>query len=347
MNSAGVMNIQYTCLVDTPFALALYLLKMDCDAVSRTFFCVGKNLSQEIVDLLPYARRFHVEQNRSRIVRLLFRLKCFWYNILFIRGSEVYGQDHLVFSSQLICRKRYTLIEDGPRTYSMNKDLPGRRMLNVTNPFIKAALYVLNGPIYLKSFGRNGQCKNRWVTTDEDADLYQCKGMRVERLDVGLLWQQASKEKKAQVLRLFDGEETILDIDLPSKGAETILLTQPIVEDCGLSEEEFAEVYRDLINNNLQKGVVIKPHPRDKLDYERIFPNCKVIRTRVPMQLLCAFGMNFKRAITICSTSISDFPAETEIVWIGNEVNAKILKAYGHVDPPRKFRNVLRVARVK
>ena len=337
------MRFRYTCIVDTPYALALYLLKMDCEAISRTFFCVGKNLSQEIVDSLPHARRFHVDQQRSRSVRFLFRIKCFWYHILFIRGSEVYGQDHLVCSAQLICRKKYTLIEDGPRTYSMNRDLPGRSMLNIANPFLKAALYVLNGSIYLKSFGRNGQCENRWVTTDEDADLYQCDGVRIERLDIGLMWRLASMGKKKQILRIFDGKGVGLGADLPSKGAETILLTQPIMEDCGLSEDEFAAVYRDLINCNLPAGVVIKPHPRDKFDYERHFPDCKVMRTRMPMQLLCAFGMNFKRAITICSTSISDFPEETEIVWIGNEVNAKILNAYGHVDPPVKFKNVVRV----
>ena len=337
------MRFRYTCIVDTPYALALYLLKMDCEAISRTFFCVGKNLSQEIVDSLPQARRFYVDQHRSRVARLIFRIKCFWCHVLFIRDSKVYGQDHLVCSSQLICRKKYTLIEDGPRTYSMNKDLPGRSVLNVTNLFLKMALYMLNGSIYLKSFGRNGQCENRWVTTGEDADLYQRDGVKVERLDIGLMWRQASKGKKEQVLRIFGGEEIDLNADLPSKGAETILLTQPIMEDCGLSEDELAAVYRDRINCNLPTGVVIKPHPRDKFDYESRFPNCKVMRTRLPMQLLCAFGMNFKRVITICSTSISDFPEETEIVWIGNEVNAKILNVYGHVDPPGKFKNVVRV----
>lgn len=346
MSSDVDVRFQYTCIVDTPYALALYLLKKDCEAISRTFFCVGKNLSQEIVDSLPHVRRFYVDQHGARIVRLLFRMKCFWYHILFIRGSEIYGQDHLVCSSQLVCRNRYTLIEDGPRTYSMNKDLPGRRMSNVTNPLLNAALYILNGTIYLKSFGRNGQCENRWVTTDEDADLYQRDGVRFERLDIGLMWRQASAEKKAQIFRVFDGEGADLGVDLPSRGEETILLTQPIVEDCGLSADELAEVYRDYINRYLTTGVVIKPHPRDKLDYEKRFPNCRVMRTRVPMQLLCAFGMNYRRVITVCSTSISDFPEETEVVWIGNEVNAKILSAYGHVEPPRKFKNVVRVTNV-
>ena len=337
------MKFKYTCIVDTPYALALYLLKKDRKAILRTFFCVSNNLSQKIVDVLPHAGRFYVDQKRARLVRLLFRMKCLWYHIRFIRGTEIFAQDHLVCAPQLICRKKYTLIEDGPRTYSMNKDLPGRRLVSIANPFLAMALYLLNGSIYLKSFGRNAQCLNRWVTTDEDANLYESDGAAIERLDVGLMWRAASAEKKEMILRIFDGGKTNLDVESLSKGAETILLTQPMMEDCGLAEVEFAAIYRACVDHYLPMGVVIKPHPRDKFNYKKHFSDCKVISTRVPMQLLCAFGMSFRRAITICSSSISDFPEETEIVWIGNEVNAKILNAYGHVDPPGKFKNIVRV----
>lgn len=229
----------------------------------------------------------------------------------------------------------------------MNKDLPGRCLANVANPFLAVAMYLLNGSIYLKSFGRNAHCLNRWVTTDDDANLYEGDGAVIDRLDVGLLWRSASEEKKGIILRVFNGCETDSDVGSLSKGAETILLTQPMMEDCGLTADELAAIYRSCVNKYLQNGVVVKPHPRDKLDYGKFFPDCKIMRTRMPMQLLCAFGLNFKRAITICSTSISDFPEETEIVWIGNEVNAKALNAYGHVDPPGKFKNVVRVTSMR
>lgn len=337
---------KYTCIVDTPYALALYLLKMDCEAIPRTFFCVGRNLAQEIFDRLPSARRFDMDQRRSRFVRLAFRIKCFYHHFLFVRGRSVYAQDHLNCSSQLICRTNYTLIEDGPRSYSMNKDLPGRRLVEIENPFLNMAVYLMNGSVYLKSFGRNAQCVNRWVTTDEDADLYQRDGAKIERLDVGLMWRQASREKKEAISCIFNGDGFDWEVGLRSNCAETILLTQPMIEDCGLSEDEFATIYRACVDRYLPMGVVIKPHPRDKFNYKKHFPNCKVMSTRVPMQLLCAFGMNFKRAVTICSTAVSDFPEETEIVWIGNEINSKILSVYGHVDPPWKFRHVVRVTGV-
>ena len=124
------------------------------------------------------------------------------------------------------------------------------------------------------------------------------------------------------------------------KGRNVILLSQPMMEDCGLSEREMADVYADSIAEYEHDGIVVKPHPRDGFPFEKYFPNVKVVKTSVPMQLLCEIGAAFQTAITICSSSISSFPMATEIVWIGAAKNKKMLRLYGGKKPPDSFIHV-------
>lgn len=337
------MKFKYSCIVDTPYALALYLLKMDSAAIRRTLFCFGNNLSEDSLRALPHARRFYVDVRRSRFFRLVFRVRCWLYHLAHIRGTQIYGQDHISCAAQLICRQNYTLIEDGPDAYLLNRERPGHQFPDTRNPFCLLAFYALGGAIYLKTMGRNPQCINRWVTSQEDVRLFEKERVPFEVLCVRKLWENASGEKKEMVLRVIDGRSGELDISALSKANDTILLSQPMVEDCGLTEDEFEAVYRPFIDRYAQSGVVIKPHPRDKFDYENRFPNCRVLRTRIPMQLLSAFGLNFKRAITICSSSVSDMPEDIELVWLGAEIHPKIAEVYGHSSPPSKFKNVILV----
>lgn len=58
--------------------------------------------------------------------------------------------------------------------------------------------------------------------------------------------------------------------------------------------------------------------------------------------LLFEVGLDFDRVITICSSSVSDMSANVELIWIGTEANDKIVKVYGHPNPPDKFHNVTR-----
>ena len=341
MNSGVSMRFQYTCIVDTPYALALYLLKMSRMAIGQTLFCIGNNLSDDILRALPHARRFYIDGRKSRFLRMIFRMRCWLYHLAHIRGTQIYGQDHINCAAQLICRQKYTLIEDGPGTCLLNRERPGHQFPDTRNPFCLLAFYALGGTIYLKTMGRNPQCINRWVTSQEDVRLFEKERVPFEVLDVRKLWEGASEEKKKMVLRVIDGRIGGLDVSALSKTNETVLLTQPMIEDCGLTEDEIEAVYRPFIDRYAQSGVVIKPHPRDKFDYENRFPNCRVLRTRIPMQLLNAFGLNFKRAITICSSSVSDMSEDMELVWLGAEIHPKIAKVYGHPSPPSKFKNII------
>ena len=336
------MKYDCSCIVDTPYALALYLLKMDKATIERTIFCVGNNLPDKVLSALPHAKRFCIDIRRSRLVRLLFRLKCWIYHLTVICNTQIFAQDHLHCAPQLICRGKYTLIEDGPNAYTLNRNAIGHVFPDTRNPFFLLSLYLIGGAIYLKTMGRNKQCENRWVTSSEDVRSFQREGVKFDVLNVRTLWQNASDEKRKMILDIIDGRSSRFDFSGLSRECKTILLTQPMTNDCGLSDEEQVALYRPFVERYSDGGVVVKPHPRDKLEYEHWFPNCRILRTRVPMQLLNAFGLDFDRVITICSSSVSDMSANVELIWIGTEANDKIVKVYGHPNPPDKFHNVTR-----
>ena len=112
-----------------------------------------------------------------------------------------------------------------------------------------------------------------------------------------------------------------------AKDVDLLILSQPFVEDCGLSFEEMIELYKPYVEK--YKHVVIKVHPRDKFDYESYFPNVEIMTNQAPMQLLNAMGVVYPNALTVCSTALSAMPSETNRIYLGTKVNAKIYKIYG------------------
>ena len=74
---------------------------------------------------------------------------------------------------------------------------------------------------------------------------------------------------------------------------------------------------------------MIKPHPRDKFDFDKYFPTIPVLRTYIPMQLLNFMGVMPHIAVTVNSTAISSLPNNVEKIMIGTKVNKKIFDRYG------------------
>ena len=86
-----------------------------------------------------------------------------------------------------------------------------------------------------------------------------------------------------------------------------LLITQPFSEDGFLCEKEKIEIYKKIIKLYSQNAkLVIKPHPREKTDYKKIFNNAVVLDNSFPLELLhfikCSKKINV--AITINSTAV-------------------------------------------
>ncbi len=92
-----------------------------------------------------------------------------------------------------------------------------------------------------------------------------------------------------------------------------MILTEPL---CDLDVRR--QMFADIIND-YQKDyrIIIKPHPRDLLDYDREFPDTVVIRDRFPMEVLGDItGFEVDKLISVI-TQVDNVYFAKEIVYLG------------------------------
>ena len=122
-----------------------------------------------------------------------------------------------------------------------------------------------------------------------------------------------SKEDKKIIFDIF------LPKDFKAERVDLLILTEPFAVTGRLpSEEAQIKLYKDLIEKYADRRVVIKAHPRDTLDYEKLFPEVTVIEKTIPMEVM-NFDTNFHadRAITVASSAIYGLEQVDEKIYLG------------------------------
>lgn len=123
-------------------------------------------------------------------------------------------------------------------------------------------------------------------------------------------------------------KELMLKVFLPDadkikekvKGSEscTLFLTEAFPDITSVREEVAREIMRDYIG---EEKVVIKPHPRDDVDYEKLFPNSVVIHGKFPIEVLNYIdGIHFDKAISIISSVMGSINFVDEKFNIGPHI---------------------------
>lgn len=313
------------CIIDTSYALSLYLLYKPMRDIEATLFFVGDTIHPRIREKLPHAVYIPTKVQD-------WKSMCAWKMTQYVRWPyllwcNIYAQDHIAYADILIGRRNYTLIEDAPGAFGQIRKVS---FLQPFQPYkgdtIKRRIkyYLSHSAIFGQCFGTNNQCLKRLVTCPDDLSSEYIAGKPYELLSLQDLWMQSDETKKAYILQLFSVPAETLQ---RAKDVDLLILSQPFVEDCGLSPEEMIELYKPYVEK--YKHVVIKVHPRDKFDYESYFPNVEIMTNQAPMQLLNAMGVVYPNALTVCSTALSAMPSETNRIYLGTKVNAKIYKIYG------------------
>lgn len=318
-----------TCIVDTPYALGLYLLKTELADYAETRFYVDQFMPPEIVGRLPNAKRMLLRQADGVLPRLrsdVLRLKCFIEHFRAVRHTQIFAQDHISCASRLIGGCPYTLIEDGPGIYSRVDSLSEHCRKVGRGVFSRLWSRTVHGKVFGHTCGRNPQCVSRWVTRPADLASAALSNRRVELVDVRKLWVASSPEKQSAIIHVFCGGRRP---DADAAQCETLFLTQPLMEDCGLTEKETAAVYAPFVERYRSSGMAVKIHPRDRFCFTRHFPDVKLVDTLLPMQLLCLAGVKVRRVVTVCSSAADSLPPEIEVVRIGTSANPKMVAAWG------------------
>lgn len=141
------------------------------------------------------------------------------------------------------------------------------------------------------------------------------------------LVERLTEEDKALILRAFvrDMEHVKQKLEESSRAGDAILiLTDPL---CTLDVRE--RIFRDIICRYEKEGTVfLKPHPRDELDYRKLFPEYPQFDATLPMEMLNFFpGVRFRKAVAVL-TEIKAIRFAEETVRLGEE----FMDAYE--DPP-------------
>ena len=338
-------KIKFTCIVDSVYTLSLYLLYQSYENIMATQFFVGSTISDEVcshlLDCVKISTKAGDYDSAKKMKRL--RWRCLRY-IPRILNTKIYAQDHIRFAPQLILYSKYTLLEDAPGVFTMADDVNHHFCATVVSPDLKTRIWqkIYVGNICNHHFGENSQCINRIITEEKDVVTKFIKGKKYELVNLTQLWNRSGEWKRGYIEEVLGITPDLLRI---VSSADTLYLTQPLMEDCGLSEKELEEIINPYYEKYKSNGFVLKPHPRDKFDYKKHFPEAQVFQTLVPMQLLSIMGVKFKRAITMFSTAVSLLPPDTEVIWIGTKVNDKIYAMYGNVEYKSKEMPLLDVVK--
>ena len=127
-----------------------------------------------------------------------------------------------------------------------------------------------------------------------------------------------TREEKELILNAFIRDRETLERQIEEGnriGSKILILTEPL---CSLPVRE--RLFRDLIKTYEPEGkIFIKPHPRDVLDYRRLFPGYPVIDGTIPMEMLNFFeGLRFKKVVSVY-TEMQAVKFADEIIQLGND----------------------------
>ena len=125
-------------------------------------------------------------------------------------------------------------------------------------------------------------------------------------------------QQKRLMLQVFlpDAEEITKQL----AGCEdcVLFLTEAFPNDAKVRKAVCDEILRDYCGD---AHVVIKPHPRDDLDYVALYPQCTVIQGKFPIEVLNFIeGIHFKKMISIITSALDAIEFSDEKINIGPQI---------------------------
>ncbi len=132
------------------------------------------------------------------------------------------------------------------------------------------------------------------------------------------LADRLTPEDKELILKAFIRDKETLERQIAESselGDKILILTEPL---CGLDVRE--RIFRDIIRMFEKEGAIfLKPHPRDALDYRKLFAEYPQFDAAVPMEMLNFFpGLRFKKVVSVL-TEIKLLRFADELVRLGED----------------------------
>lgn len=125
------------------------------------------------------------------------------------------------------------------------------------------------------------------------------------------------EEDKLIIISVFmkDTKTLLEQIDSEEKKDKVLILSEPL---CDLETRK--KIFKDIVKEYGHNAVVyIKPHPRDHLDYKKLFPDEVVIEGKFPMEVMNFIpGIRWNKVISVITVTDAITCAE-EVVFLGRD----------------------------
>ena len=319
-------NKKNICLVTTVYSFFLYLLIKGYNEEDIFIFTAWfpKEISKNVkhIQLPPVhfqGKKFADLNSLPGVYKNITGFFKYFYGylklriLLFIKtfncDVEAYGHAQTPFSYILFENKNSNIIEDGLENYTAEICEPHK-----INPMIDfflhvCGIYILNN---CECYGSHENVKNVYLTHEHNNPLIKDK---VKIIDIKNLWNNLTNSEQKKILEIFN--VNIEGIDFNKKTA--LLLTEPLAEGSltTITQEEEIKIYNEIIEKFSDYQILIKPHPRDIKNSEKIFPNMKIIDKNFPVEILTLININPTVVCSIVSTALYNFEKSKIYVYDG------------------------------
>lgn len=133
------------------------------------------------------------------------------------------------------------------------------------------------------------------------------------------LVKRLTREDKDIILQAFIRDRDRLNKQIEEStqvGNKILILTDPL---CTLEIRE--KIFRDIIKKYEKEGTIfLKPHPRDELDYRKLFSEYPQFDATIPMEMLNFFpNLRFQKVVAVLTEVKESIKFADEIVRLGEE----------------------------
>lgn len=244
-----------------------------------TCFCYYRKRSKnEILNLFAYYKQ------DIKLRRFLKSLK------IDLEKDIVMGCDHICALFKYFRYSRdITVIEEGFSNYTEKDELYKEYGIgSVKFLFLRCIMFQWDLFNY-KPYGYDSSVKEIWLTGLKT--IPSELAVKTKRIDLEELWNCSDQLRINSIFRF--------NIDLYNE--KCVIITQPLSEDGGCSEERKIQIYSEMMEL-ANYPVTIKRHPRDNTDYNKFFKGVKVDSAPYPFELLILNKARIKQVLTITST---------------------------------------------
>lgn len=184
----------------------------------------------------------------------------------------------------------YISVEDGNNSGRYNSVITANESMFTLKRWLSKLNYLYMQDGYSKySRGYEVDCADGVIAT----------GRKIIERPTGALIAQLNDTDKERLYRIFCSWEELPD---GNENAEYVMvLTQPVC-----TEENRIAMYREIVSQYADRyKIIIKPHPIDRVDYKKAFPDCLIMPRNFPVEILNIHNVyNIVKAMTVYSTSM-------------------------------------------